>query len=136
MLDFFFLLLYPSDMKELSLNMDVYRQLALVEQSENEAETVDVALVQDIALRTSKIADGCPNPKRGDIHKLMALQAHALGEFGLMFLGASQKSVKNKKFYLDYAMRLLRESKDEYTQLLKDPTFDMQKFLPEPEPDE
>ena len=71
----------------------------------------------------------CPEPKRKDIYKIMALQAHSLGEYGLLFLGASQDSIKNKKFFLDYGMKLIKESRESFKELLRDPGFDQPELL-------
>ena len=86
--------------------------------------TLAPAIVRDLEERCKSMISSCPQPTRGEIHKLMAMQAHFLNEYAIICLKRSDLTQKNKKFYLDYAMQLFDSSKTTFESLLSDPSLE------------
>lgn len=82
-------------------------------------------VADDVADRSKQLIEHCPAPKRADIHKLMALQAHMLNEHGMIFLTLARSDGKNRKAYLDQGVKLMKESRATFSDLLKDDSFDV-----------
>jgi hypothetical protein len=109
--------------------LNTVRTLALVDGSGNrlldvEPEPLAMAVAEATVKSSVEIARSCPEPKREDIYKMLAIQAHCLNEHGLLLLRLSNNSVRNKPFYIDYGLKLTREAKDIFQALIRDPGFD------------
>jgi len=87
-------------------------------------EPLAMAVAEATVKSSVEIARSCPEPKREDIYKMLAIQAHCLNEHGLLLLRLSNNSVRNKPFYIDYGLKLTREAKDIFQALIRDPGFD------------
>ena len=122
--------------RKFTLLKDTAVQISQVERQygEDKEILINPALHSEISKRAVEVAANCPQPKRDDIYRLMAVHAHALGEYSLMFLDASRNSIRNKKFYLDYGMKLMKESRAGFQALLSDNRFDSATALPPPAP--
>lgn len=84
-----------------------------------------ITIQEHAAQRAKEVADLCPDPTREDVHKLLALQAAYLNEYGLKMLKASDISVANRLSFIKYGIALMQESRYTFLSLLKDPTFDL-----------
>ena len=85
----------------------------------------DNALAIAISDKVKDLVQHCPDPTRRDLHRLIALQGHCLQAFGLKYLSMSETTrPENKKFYIEFGMKLMRHSSEQFKTLLDDPRFD------------
>ena len=79
----------------------------------------------NVATITSALLAACPQPRRQDMHKILAIQAYWLNEHGLALLSLSKgEDVKNKRAIVEAGVRLVSESRKTMATLLGDPSFD------------